>query len=151
MPRAGRGEVARGERAGAWEPEGEVARALLTPQPLDELSFLFLARGLELGPGEARDFDLHFDPERSPVRIRDRGREEIRVPAGTFATRVVEMDVRDPTRFGEAGRVVMHLTDDAHRIPVRIASAMPVVGSLVLVLEEAERGRPLGSLARPPC
>lgn len=126
--------------AGAWEPEGGVATALHTARPLDELSFLFLARGVELDQGEMREFDLHFDPERNPVRIRDRGRERVRVPAGTFDTRVVEMEVTDPSRFGEAGRVVLNLTDDAHRIPVRIRSAMPVVGSLVLVLESMRRG-----------
>jgi hypothetical protein len=127
--------------AGAWEPDGDVSRALETSHPLDELSFIFLARGLDLGSGEMREFDRHFDPARSPVRMRDRGREEVRVPAGTFRTRVVEMEVKDPTRFGEAGRVVLHLTDDARRVPVKITTAMPVVGSLVLVLESMEAGR----------
>jgi hypothetical protein len=131
--------------AGLWEPEGGVAKALHAPNPLDELSFIYLARSVRLSDGEMREFDLHFDAERSPVRLRDRGRERVRVPAGTFDTRVVEMEVRDPSRFGETGRVVLHLTDDQARVPVKITSAMPVVGQLVMVLESMERGgAPLG-------
>jgi hypothetical protein len=133
--------------AGAWEPAGGVARRLHTDRPLDELSFLYLARSVQLAEGEMREFDRHFDPERNPVRLRDRGTARIRVPAGTFDTRVVEMEVTDPTRFGEAGRVVLHLTDDQARVPVKITSAMPVVGSLVLVLESMQPG---SSSARPP-
>lgn len=126
----------------SWANEGGAAGAFSTPTPMDELSFLFLARSLDLELGEVLEFDLHFDPARSPVRIRDRGRERIRVPAGEFDTRVVEMEVKDDSRFGETGRVVLHLTDDAARIPVRIASAMPVVGSLVLVLEDRQLTAP---------
>jgi hypothetical protein len=126
--------------AGLWEPEGGVAKALHSAHPLDELSFIYLARAVRLSEGEMREFDLHFDAERSPVRLRDRGRERVRVPAGTFETRVVEMEVKDPGRFGETGRVVLHLTDDDARVPVKITSAMPVVGSLVMVLESMERG-----------
>jgi hypothetical protein len=133
---------------GIWEPEGGVAHALAPDRPLDELSFLFLARSLDLETGEMVEFDRHFDPARSPVRMRDRGRETIRVPAGEFRVRVVEMEVNDPSRFGEAGRVVLYLTDDADRVPVKIATAMPVVGSLVLVLEQRTVDRTAASGAR---
>jgi len=133
-----------------WVGEGGARGTFATPTPMDELSFLFLARSLDLDLGETMEFDLHFDPARSPVRIRDRGRERIQVPAGTFDTRVVEMEVRDESRFGETGRVVLNLTDDAARIPVRIASAMPVVGSLVLVLE-ARTVNPTPARPANPC
>jgi hypothetical protein len=133
-----------------WTGQGNTHGTFAPSTPMDELSFLFLARSLDLDLGETLEFDLHYDPARSPVRIRDRGRERIRVPAGEFDTRVVEMEVRDESRFGETGRVVLHLTDDAHRTPVRIASAMPVVGSLVLVLEERRvTPRPPNAPANP--
>jgi hypothetical protein len=121
---------------GWWEPAGGVVQALPAPDPLDELSFLFLARTLTLGVGEMQEFNRHFDPARNPVRIRDRGMERVRVPAGEFMARVVEMEVRDDSRFGGNGRIILHLSNDATRIPVRIATAMPVVGALVLVLED---------------
>ncbi|CAN5689882.1 hypothetical protein BH23GEM11_BH23GEM11_05080 [soil metagenome] len=137
---------------GLWEAEGDVARALDPERPLDELSFIFLARSLNLEAGEMVEFDRHFDPARSPVRMRDRGRETVRVPAGEFRVRVVEMEVNDPSRFGDAGRVTLYLTDDADRVPVKIATAMPVVGSLVLVLEKrtVERTAAAGSGATIP-
>jgi hypothetical protein len=133
---------------GIWRDEAGQAHPLPTRSPLDELSFLFLARSVRLPDGEMLEFDRHFDPERNPVRIRDRGRDRIQVPAGTFDVRVIEMEVRDTTRFGGTGRITLHVSDDANRVPVRIATAMPVVGSLVLVLEErsvAPVGRPQSS------
>lgn len=136
---------------GWWEPEGGVVQALDSPRPLDELSFLFLARSLELGLGESVEVARHFDPERNPVVMRDLGRTTVNVPAGQFQVRVVQMDVHDPTRFGDAGRVVLYLTDDADRIPVKIATAMPVVGEMVLVLERRTVDRQAASARTPVC
>jgi hypothetical protein len=132
---------------GTWRDEAGATHALPTTTPLDELSFLFLARAVRLPDGEMLEISRHFDPERNPVRIRDRGRERIEVPAGTFDVRVLEMEVRDTTRFGGTGRITLHVTDDQDRIPVRIATAMPVVGALVLVLDQrtvAPVGNPAG-------
>jgi len=136
---------------GWWEPEGGVVKALDSERPLDELSFLFLARSLELEPGESVEFARHFDAARNPVVMRDRGRSTVTVPAGRFAVRVLEMDVHDPTRFGDAGRVVLYLSDDADRIPVRIATAMPVVGEMVLVMERRTVDRQAASTRIPVC
>lgn len=136
---------------GWWEPEGGVVQALDSARPLDELSFLFLARSLELGLGESVEFARHFDPDRNPVVMRDRGRTTVTVPAGRFRVRVVEMDVHDASRFGDAGRVVLYLTDDADRIPVKIATAMPVVGEMVLVLERRTVDREASRTRTPVC
>jgi hypothetical protein len=121
---------------GRWRGAGDEGGPLNGRLALDELSFIYLIRGLDLEPGESVELDRHFDAARSPVVVRHRGRDRIRVPAGTFDVLVLEMEVRDGERFGGAGRVVLHLSDDELRVPVRIASATPVVGSLVLVLEE---------------
>jgi hypothetical protein len=136
---------------GWWEPEGGVVQALDSPHPLDELSFLFLARSLDLELGESVEVARHFDPERNPVVMRDLGRSVVTVPAGRFDVRLVQMDVHDPTRFGDAGRVVLYLTDDADRIPVKIATAMPVVGEMVLVLERRTVDRQAASTRIPVC
>jgi hypothetical protein len=47
----------------------------------------------------------------------------------------VEMRVKDPRRYKGEGVLRIHLTDDACRIPVRIESTMPVLGTTVLTLE----------------
>jgi len=106
-------------------------------QPLDELSFLYFIRTLPLGEGSSHHLLRHFDQERNPVILRVLRRERVTVPAGEFATIVVEMRVRDRRVFAGNGALVLYLTDDARRIPVRIESSFPGVGATRLLLESA--------------
>lgn len=124
----------------SWMSADGTRSASGTATPLDELSFIYYIRTLDLRDGAVHSFDQHFDPARNPVTVRVRGRERVSVPAGDFATVLVEMEVRDPRRYGGRGVLRIHLTDDEHRIPVRIESSMPIVGSAVLSLERWNRG-----------
>jgi hypothetical protein len=45
------------------------------------------------------------------------------------------MRVRDSRRYKGEGVIRINLSDDAMRIPVRIESAMPVVGTAVMTLQ----------------
>ena len=45
---------------------------------------------------------------------------EGRVPAGDFQAVEVEMRVRDPNRFGGEGVILIHFTDDARHLPLRL-------------------------------
>jgi hypothetical protein len=45
------------------------------------------------------------------------------------------MRVKDPRRYKGEGVIRINLSDDDVRIPVRIESAMPVVGTAVMTLE----------------
>jgi predicted secreted protein len=47
----------------------------------------------------------------------------------------MEMHVHDPRRYRGDGVIRVYLTDDACRIPVRIESSVPGVGSFVLTIE----------------
>jgi hypothetical protein len=133
--------------SGRWE-DGGAGGALATERPLDELSFLYYIRTLPLGDGEAHALSRHFDARRNPVRIRvvDRGTTE--VPAGRFRTVRVEMRVRDPERYRGEGVILLHLTDDARRVPVRIESNVPRAGRMVLSLERGSGGCEAARLAR---
>lgn len=105
--------------------------------PLDELSFLYFLRTLPLARPEASwALDRHYDPARTPTRVRLLGRRTVTTPAGTFQTVGIEMRVRDAARYktGE-GTIVVDVTDDACRLPVRIESDVPVFGRAVLLLE----------------
>jgi hypothetical protein len=106
-----------------------------SPEPLDELSFLYALRTMQLTPGLVHRMDRHFDAKRNPVVVRVLRRELLRVPAGEFSTVVVEMEVRDPERFGGRGLLRLYLTEDERRLPVRIESQVPIAGQLVLELE----------------
>jgi hypothetical protein len=105
-----------------------------TDAPLDELSFIYFLRTLRLADGDSYSFTRHYDPARNPVRVRVIGRGLIQVPAGSFRAVEVEMRVRDPHHYGSEGLIQIHFTDDAHRVPIRLESQIPVAGRMVLSL-----------------
>ncbi|HKP75867.1 MAG TPA: DUF3108 domain-containing protein, partial [Longimicrobiaceae bacterium] len=109
--------------------------AMPTAAPLDELSFIFFLRTLRLADGDSYSFSRHYDTARNPIRIRVVGRGPVTVPAGEFRAVEVEMRVRDPRQYGGEGVIRLHLTDDAHHIPVRIESRIPRAGHMTLLLE----------------
>ena len=110
---------------------------LASPEPLDELSFMYFIRTLPLADGDAYVFERHYDQTRNPTRVTVLGRERITVPAGEFAAIVVEMRVKDPRRYDGEGLVRIHLTDDDRRVPLRIASRMRGAGTTILSLQSA--------------
>ncbi|MGI9076051.1 MAG: DUF3108 domain-containing protein, partial [Gemmatimonadaceae bacterium] len=105
--------------------------------PLDELSFMYFIRTLPLAPGAVHTFDRHFDAARNPVTIRMIRREMIPTPMGEIRAFLVEMRVRDPRHYKGEGLIRIHLTDDACRLPARIESTMPVVGTAILEIASA--------------
>lgn len=103
--------------------------------PLDELSFMYFIRTLPLTPGATYSFDRHFDPTRNPITVSVIRREIIPTPMGELRVILVEMRVRDPRHFKGVGVIRIHLTDDDCRLPARIESTMPVVGTAVLTID----------------
>lgn len=123
-----------------WVSEsGDTARSA-TAEPLDELSFLYFLRTLELRDSAEYVIERHFDPERNPVIIRVLGREQADLPSGLFETILVEMEVRDGGRFGGRGVLRLYLTDDEARYPVRIVTSVPLAGELILDLKALTPG-----------
>ena len=106
-----------------------------TDEPLDALSFIYYLRTLPLDNDSLQSFTRHFDADRSPTTIRVTGRDTITTPAGRFATVTVEMRVRDRKHYAGEGVIKLELSDDHRRIPVRIESRVPVVGTTVMTLE----------------
>lgn len=105
-----------------------------TSQPLDDVSFLYYARTLPLEVGETYTLNRYFKADGNPVVLRVVRRDTVRVPAGSFATVVVEPTIKTDGLFGEGGRAEVHFSDDWRRIPVMIRSSVPVVGSLSMYL-----------------
>lgn len=119
-----------------WEGLNGASGDTPCEHPLDELSFIYFLRTLPLVDGEEYSLTHHFDPGRNPVVLKVIGRERIEVPAGEFETVVVEMRVSD-----ERIRAMrLYFTDDAARVPVRIESSAPWVGSTRLLLQSVSRG-----------
>ena len=77
------------------------------------------------------------------LAVRILGRQELEVEAGTFDTIVLEPMVREGGLFKSEGRMVVWLSDDDLKIPLRINSKV-VIGSIDTELREYSglRGRP---------
>ena len=120
---------------GRWEAADGTSGDLAADAPLDELSFMYFIRTLPLIPDSVYRFNRHFDARRNPTTVRIVRRETIDTPAGRFPAVLVEMRVRDSRRYEGEGIIRIHLSDDDLRLPVRIESAMPMVGMAVLTLQ----------------
>src|SRR5688500_17595758 len=107
--------------ASTWH-DGRVARALASSDALDELSFIYLVRSLELAPNEERMVARHFDEARNPVRVRAIGHNE--------HADILEMRVPDMRQESGYSVLRFHLSKDARRLPLRIESNMPVAGRI---------------------
>lgn len=118
-----------------WEAADGTSGKSPTDAPLDELSFMYFIRTLPLTADTVYQFNRHFEVDRNPITVRVVKRETISVGAGEFPAVLVEMRVRDPRRYRGEGVIRIHLSDDSCRLPLRIESSMPIVGTTVLTLE----------------
>ena len=114
--------------------EGDTGLSV-TNAPLDELSFMYFIRTLPMTPGATYSFDRYFDTSRNPTTVKVIRREVIPTPMGELHVIRVEMLVRDPQHYEGEGVIRIHLTDDACRLPARIESTMPVIGTAVLTID----------------
>jgi hypothetical protein len=116
---------------------GETGRSL-SSSPLDELSFMYFIRTLPMTPGATYRLDRHFDTTRNPITVSVIRREVIPTPMGELHVVRVEMRVRDPQHYEGEGVIRIHLSDDECRLPVRIESTMPVVGTAILTINSEQ-------------
>lgn len=128
-----------------WKSANGEAGQSPTDAPLDELSFMYFIRTLPMTPGATYRFDRHFDLSRNPITVSVIRREVIPTPIGELHVLRVEMRVRDPRHYKGEGLIRIHLTDDECRLPARIESTMPVIGTAILtvVSENSPCKRPL--------
>jgi len=117
-----------------WKSAGGQISESPTNTPLDELSFMYFIRTLPMIPGSNYSFDRHFDLARNPITVSVIRREMIPTPMGELRVVLVEMRVRDPRHYKGEGVIRIHLTDDDCRLPARIESTMPVVGTATLTI-----------------
>lgn len=117
-----------------WIDEEGGSGDLATDAPLDELSFMYFLRTLSLDRDTTLRFDRHFDAARNPTLVRVLGLDTLITPAGTFQTRIVEMDVRDPKRYKGTGIIRIHFSTAACHTPIQIESRMPLLGATILTL-----------------
>lgn len=120
------------ERA-TYSEKGEVEHAPSVADPLDDAAFLYFVRTIPLEVGKTYEFNRYFRPDRNPVQIRVIRKETINVPAGRYATIVIQPVIKSKGIFSEKGHAEMWLTDDSRRLLVQMKTDLSI-GSLSLYL-----------------
>jgi hypothetical protein len=105
--------------------------------PLDEASLFFFVRTLPLRVGEEYRFDNYFDPVANPVIIRVLRKDTIDVPAGRFATIVLEPSIKTKGLFSRDGHAEIWLSDDDRRLMVQMKTHFSII-SLGLYLRKIQ-------------
>jgi hypothetical protein len=104
----------------------------IPPYVHDILSAFYYARTIDYGPLKAGDQVLlsnFYKDTTYDLVIRVLGRQQLDVAAGTFNTVVIEPLVREGGLIKSEGRIVVWLTDDERKIPIRVNTKV-VIGSI---------------------
>lgn len=109
--------------------------------PMDDVSFVYLARSLPLEPGQCYELRRYFRPESNPVVIRVVKRDTVTVPAGRFPALLLQPEITTSAMFSKDGRAELWLSDDSARVVVQLKTQLPHFGSINLYLEKIERPR----------
>jgi hypothetical protein len=110
----------------------------IPPYVHDILSAFYYARTIDYGGMAAgSQFVLHnfYKDTTHELAVKLLGRQELEVEAGTFRTLVVEPMVKEGGLFKAEGRIVIWLTDDERKIPIRVNTKV-LIGSIDTELKE---------------
>lgn len=131
-------------RASMSDPKREQSGKLGSLEPLDDISFMYWARTIPLEVGKTYTFYRYFKSDGNPVIVKVLRRETVKVPAGSFATIVLQPIIKTKGLFAEGGSAELYFTDDARRMLVMMNTKMSI-GSLGLQLQKFEPGTPLSA------
>jgi uncharacterized protein DUF3108 len=120
----------------------------LTSGSLDELSLLYYVRSLSMAVGATLKANVFASRKNWDLEVRVLGRETLDTILGRRETLIVEPLLKFEGVFQQKGRVIVWLTDDLERIPVRMKSEIKV-GSFVSTLTRREVDGGRASLADP--
>lgn len=98
----------------------------------DIMSAFYFVRTVDFSgyvPGETTTLYNFYKDTSYTLLVRFLGRQELEVEAGTFKTIVVEPLVKEGGLFKSEGRIVIWLTDDDRKLPVRVNTKV-VIGSI---------------------
>ena len=126
---------------GIYQQEGKEERKT-SADPLDDASFFFYVRTLPLLVGDTYTVDKYFNPDANPVVIKVVRKDTINVPAGRFAAIVLQPTIKTNGLFSKNGHAEIWLSDDEHRILLRMDSHFSVI-KLGLELRKVTYGTPI--------
>jgi hypothetical protein len=113
----------------------EPPKTIVAPDPVqDPLSALYYLRTKgDFAAGSVMTIDLNDGNKNWSMEVHTLGRENVRTPAGEFATIMVVAYPRAEGAFTRKGEIFLWLTDDIRKIPV-LMKAKIAIGSLVMTL-----------------
>jgi len=111
----------------------------IVPEAQDELSIFYYCRTLELKVGSGVLLENFVDKKGNPLKVGILRTEWVEVPAGRFYCYVVEPYIKSGGLFEHKGNLLLWVTNDEHRIPVKISSNLDF-GSIVVLLESYSLG-----------
>ncbi len=137
-----------------YNESGQVTKnesgSIPSDDPLDDISFLYYARTLPLEIGKTYTLNRYFDEKGNPVTLKVLRRDTVKVPAGKFATIVVQPVIQTKGLFGKGGKAEVYFTDDERRLVVQVRSSVPVIGHLNMLLRSYVPGEKLGAMVAAP-
>ena len=105
----------------------------------DILSVLYYIRTFPLEVKKTTAIEVYADGKVYPLDVIVHKRERIKVPAGTFNTLLVEPKLKSEGLFRQKGKLLVWLTDDERKMPVKMTSEI-VIGSIGTNLESYKQG-----------
>lgn len=101
----------------------------------DVLSAFYYVRTVPLQDGAVLSVPAHDNRTSYDLEVKVLKREQVEVPAGKFNCVQVEPVLKSEGIFKSKGRILVWLTDDAKRIPVKVTSKVPI-GSISVSLTD---------------
>lgn len=110
----------------------------IPPYVLDVVSAFYYVRTMDFSqsrPGQKYMLHNFFKDSTYVLAVKFLGRQQVSVDAGVFKTIVIEPLIQEGGLFKSKGRVLIWLTDDERKIPVKVSTSI-VVGSIEAELRE---------------
>jgi hypothetical protein len=95
----------------------------------DIVSAFYYIRALDLSRykrGEVIYLQNFFDRETHDLAVKILGRQNVEVEAGTFRCVLVEPVIKSGSLFKFEGKLLLWLSDDERRIPVKVSTKIPI-------------------------
>lgn len=101
----------------------------VSPFVHDILSAFYYTRAMNLGTmkkGASFTLKNFYGKQTHDLRVKVLGKERVTVDAGTFDCVIVEPLVKEGGLFKSEGRIIVWLTDDERKVPVKVSAKVPV-------------------------
>lgn len=105
----------------------------VNPYIHDIVSAFYYVRTMDLGKmkkGSVFYLENYFGKKVNKLGIKIHGKQQIKVDAGKFNTILIEPLVVDGGLFKSSGNILIWLSDDENKIPVKVTTKIPIIGDV---------------------